>query len=185
MSKINMHVLFCWTPTVHRSSVSNMPCLHLAHHSDLARVKSQAQRSRTEKSTDSIHTEVFTNALRLSCAQHPPRVKSRKAPKDRTMEVKSPFQCHGFAKYRVHILRGVMKRGPISSADFMPGCVTSHIAQQSSPCYSLNLVHASGALSLLLPCLAVRLICKFCNLQFLQISDTTMLGNKQFPGNLV
>lgn len=100
MSKINMHVVFCSTPTVHRSSVSNMPCSHLAHHSDLARLKSQTQhsKSRTEKSYDSTHTEVFTNALRLSCAEHPPIVKSRNAPKDRTPKVKSPFQCHGFAK---------------------------------------------------------------------------------------
>lgn len=31
--------MFCSTPTAHRSSVSNMPCLHLAHHSNLAGVK--------------------------------------------------------------------------------------------------------------------------------------------------
>lgn len=35
-----MHVMFCSTPTAHHgSSVSNMLCLHLAHHSNLSRVK--------------------------------------------------------------------------------------------------------------------------------------------------
>ena len=125
-----MHVMFCSTPTVHRSRVSNTPCLHLAHHSDLARVKSQTQRSksRTEKSDDSIHTEVLTNALRLSCAEHPPIVKSRSALKDRIPKAKSPFQCHGFAKHCILILHGMMRHGPASLADFMPGCITMHIA---------------------------------------------------------
>lgn len=116
MNKINMHVIFRSTPTVRRSSVSNMPCLHLAHHSDLARVKSQTQRSksRTKKSDNSVHTEVFTNPLSLSCADHPPIVKSRNALKDRTPKVTCPFQGHSFAKHCSLILRGVTGHSPIS-----------------------------------------------------------------------
>lgn len=123
-----MHVTFCSTPTVHRSSVSNTPCSHLAHHSDLARVKSQTRhsKSRTEKSDDSVHTEVFTNALRLSSAEHPPVVKSRNVPKDKTTKVKSPFQCPGFANYCILILHGVMRHGPVSLADFTSGCYNAH-----------------------------------------------------------
>lgn len=116
MNKINMHVMFWSTPTVRRSSVSNMPCLHLAHHSDLARVKSQTQhsKSRTKKSDNGVHTEVFTNPLRLSCANHPPIVKSRNTLKDRTPKVTSPFQGPGFAKHCIFIPHGVTGHSPIS-----------------------------------------------------------------------
>lgn len=125
-----MHVMFCSTPTVHRSSVSNTPCSHLAHHGDLARVRSQTQssKSRTENSDNSIHREVITNARRLSCAEHPPTAKSRNASKDRTLKAKSPFQGHGFSKYCILILHGMRRHCSVALADFMPGCITMHIA---------------------------------------------------------
>lgn len=67
-----MHVTIWPTPPVHRSSVSNMPRLCLTPYSDFSTAKSQSSKSVTEKSDNSIHTKGFTNAVRLSCAEHPP-----------------------------------------------------------------------------------------------------------------
>lgn len=43
--------------------------------------QTQSSKSRAEKSDDSIHTELFTNALGLSCAEHPTIKKKPKCSK--------------------------------------------------------------------------------------------------------